>query len=78
MLRHPKEGHYNSHRVNPHLTISAPLIQWRPTLSASFGFDASEGEYNCSVLEEYFISMKDTKVETANEGRLSSCMRYYK
>jgi hypothetical protein len=33
----------------------------------SFGFNMSEGECNCSALEECFIT-KDTRVETANVG----------
>lgn len=44
-IRHPKEGHFNSHHVNPRFPLSAPS-QWWPTLNQCFsGFNMTKGEY---------------------------------
>ena len=44
MFRHPKEGHFNSHRVNPRFPLSAPS-QWWPTLINVFWVQRDKGEY---------------------------------
>ena len=53
-IRHPKEGHSNPHRTDPHFLPSAPSRR-RPTLLPyNIGFCmALEGEYRHSVLREY-------------------------
>ncbi|KAF8805094.1 hypothetical protein BYT27DRAFT_6679721 [Phlegmacium glaucopus] len=44
MIRHPKEGRFNSHRVNPRFPLSAPS-QWWPTLINVFWVQHDKGEY---------------------------------
>ena len=63
-FRHPKEGHCNSHRANPHFLPSAPrrAAHTQPCQWVQHGF---EGECKHSVLGEY---LKGTRVETANVG----------
>jgi hypothetical protein len=50
-IRHPKEGRFNSHRVNPRFPLSAP---WGgPLLLMSFGFNIARGIIKRSALGEY-------------------------
>jgi hypothetical protein len=72
MIRHPKEGRFNSHRVNPRFPPSAPS-QWWPTLINVFWVQhETRGNIKRSALGEYSLIGEDTRVETANEGRFSS------
>lgn len=71
-IRHPKEGHSDPHRADPHLPPSAPL-RAAHTLPHAIGFHtALEGEYRRSVLREYSRQREGTRVKTANVRRYSS------
>lgn len=62
-IRHPKEGRFNSHCVNPRFPLSAP---WRrPTLTSVFWVQHSKGEYE--AFRTGGVLREDTRVETAND-----------
>jgi hypothetical protein len=75
-FRHPKEGHFNSHRVKPPLSAQRAHQMNEmggPTLRQAnvfFGFRrvCKRGNIKRSALGECSLK-KDTRVETANEGR---------
>ena len=72
-FRHPKEGHSDPHRADPHLPPSAPLLGWPTLLPHDIGFHtALEGEFKRSVLGEYSRQREGTRVKTANVRRYSS------
>jgi hypothetical protein len=75
-FRHPKEGHFNSHHVKPPLSAQRAhqMNEWvAHTKSTSFlGSDAKQRRnIKRSALGECSLR-RDTRVETANEGRFSS------
>jgi hypothetical protein len=64
-IRHPKEGHLNSHCADLHLAISISKLMMIAHDFNLFLGSTLKREYNCLALEEYFIP-KSTRVETAN------------
>ena len=66
-FRHPKEGRFNSHRVNPRFPLSAPKVAH--TYQCLFGFNTTRG--NCEAFRTGGVAPlgEDTRVETANEGK---------
>ena len=74
-FRHPKEGHFNSHRVKPPLSAQRThqVNEWAAhTNQRLLGSNVKKrGNIKRSALGEC-SQRKDTRVETANEGGFSS------
>ena len=74
-FRHPKEGHFNSHRAKPPLSAQRThqMNEWVAHANQRLlGSNVKQrGNIKRSALGEC-SPRKDTRVETANEGRVSS------
>ena len=71
MIRHPKEGRFNSHRVTPRFPLSAPK-SFEMVAHASqrhLGSTQQGRIYSVPHWGSALLKGEDTKVETANEGR---------
>jgi len=71
MIRHPKEGHFNSHRVNPHFPLSAPS-QWWPTLINVFWVQHSKGECKTFRTGGVLSNWRTLEWKLRMKGRFSS------
>ena len=76
-FRHPKEGHFNSHRVKPPLSAQRihQMNEWVAHTSQHLFLGSNvkqRGNIKRSALGECSLRKGHTRVETANEGRFSS------
>jgi len=75
-IRHPKEGHFNSHCVKPPLPAqrTRQMNEWMAhTNQRLLGSNVkTKGECKAFRIGGVLSKERHTRVETANEGRFSS------